>query len=131
MKAYIAMSGGVDSSVSALLMKQAGHDVTGVTLRLHDKQGCGSANDAQEAAAVCEKLGAPHVTWDAQPRFKASVMDHFAHSYLQGRTPNPCINCNRYLKFGHLLDKALAEGVIWWSPATMPALNGATTAAFC
>ena len=110
MKAYIAMSGGVDSSVSALLMKQAGHDVTGVTLRLHDKQGCGSANDAQEAAAVCEKLGAPHVTWDAQPRFKASVMDHFAHSYLQGRTPNPCINCNRYLKFGHLLDKALAEG---------------------
>ena len=99
MKAYIAMSGGVDSSVSALLMKQAGHDVTGVTLRLHDKQGCGSANDAQEAAAVCEKLGAPHVTWDAQPRFKASVMDHFAHSYLQGRTPNPCIVCNPRVKF--------------------------------
>ena len=56
MKAYIAMSGGVDSSVSALLMKQAGHDITGVTLRLHELQGCGSANDAQEAAAVCEKL---------------------------------------------------------------------------
>ena len=110
MKAYIAMSGGVDSSVSALLMKRAGHDITGVTLRLHELQGCGSANDAQEAAAVCEKLGAPHLIWDAQPRFRASVMDHFAQSYLQGRTPNPCINCNRYLKFGHLLDKALAEG---------------------
>ena len=103
MKAYIAMSGGVDSSVSALLMKRAGHDITGVTLRLHELQGCGSANDAQEAAAICEKLGAPHLIWDAQPRFRASVMDHFAQSYLQGRTPNPCINCNRYLKFGHLL----------------------------
>ena len=110
MKAYIAMSGGVDSSVAALLMKQAGHDITGVTLRLHDKQGCGSADDAQQAAAVCAQLGASHQIWDASPRFRASVMDHFAHSYLQGRTPNPCINCNRYLKLGTLLDRALAEG---------------------
>ena len=109
-KAYIAMSGGVDSSVAALLMKEAGHHITGVTLRLHELQGCGSADDAQQAADICAQLGAPHMTWDAQPRFRASVMDHFAHSYLQGRTPNPCINCNRYLKFGHLLDKALAEG---------------------
>ena len=109
-KAYIAMSGGVDSSVSALLMQQAGHDITGITLRLHDLHGCGSAGDAREAAAVCAGLGAPHEIWDARPRFRASVMDHFAHSYLQGRTPNPCINCNRYLKFGHLLDKALEQG---------------------
>ncbi len=108
--AYIAMSGGVDSSVAALLMKQAGHHITGITLRLHDKQGCGSADDAQQAADICAQMGAAHQTWDAAPRFRASVMDHFAHSYLQGRTPNPCINCNRYLKFGHLLDKALAEG---------------------
>ena len=108
--AYIAMSGGVDSSVAALLTARAGHTITGVTLRLHDKQGCGSADDALQAAAVCAGLGAPHHIWDGCARFRASVMDHFAHSYLQGRTPNPCINCNRYLKFSFLLDKALAEG---------------------
>ena len=110
MNAYIAMSGGVDSSVAALLTRQAGHDITGVTLRLHDKQGCGSGGDALEARAVCQQLGAPHLIWDGQPRFRASVMDHFAQAYLQGATPNPCINCNRYLKFGLLLDKALEEG---------------------
>ena len=110
MKAYIAMSGGVDSSVAALLTQREGHDICGVTLRLHELQGCGSADDAQEAAAVCAGLGADHQIWEAAPRFRASVMDHFAHSYLQGRTPNPCINCNRYLKFGHLLEKALTEG---------------------
>ena len=65
MKAYIAMSGGGDSSVSALLMKRAGHDITGVTLRLHDKKGCGSGDDALGAAAVCQKLGAPHEIWDS------------------------------------------------------------------
>ncbi len=110
MKAYIAMSGGVDSSVSALLTRQAGHEITGVTLRLHDKAGCGSGEDAAQAAAVCAALGAPHQTWAGENRFKVSVMDHFAQSYLQGATPNPCINCNRYLKFGMLLEKALAEG---------------------
>lgn len=108
--AYIAMSGGVDSSVAALLTKEAGHHITGVTLRLHDKQGCGSGDDAQQAADICAQMGAPHRIWDGSPRFRASVMDHFAQSYLQGRTPNPCINCNRYLKFGMLLDKALSEG---------------------
>lgn len=110
MNAYIAMSGGVDSSVAALLTRQAGHSITGVTLRLHDKKGCGSGDDALEAAAVCRRLDAPHEIWDGQPRFRASVMDHFAHAYLQGATPNPCINCNRYLKFGLLLDRALERG---------------------
>ena len=108
--AYIAMSGGVDSSVAALLTRDAGHNITGVTLRLHGKQGCGSGDDAQQAADVCAQMGAEHQIWDGSPRFRASVMDHFAQSYLQGRTPNPCINCNRYLKFGMLLDKALSEG---------------------
>ena len=110
MNAYIAMSGGVDSSVAALLTRDAGHNITGVTLRLHDKQGCGSGDDAQQAADICAQMGAEHRIWDGSPRFCASVMDHFAQSYLQGRTPNPCINCNRYLKFGMLLDKALSEG---------------------
>ena len=84
MKAYIAMSGGVDSSVSALLMKRAGHDITGVTLRLHELQGCGSANDAQEAAAVCEKLGAPHLTWDAQPLYQLQPLSQVRPSAGQG-----------------------------------------------
>lgn len=110
MNAYIAMSGGVDSSVAALLTRDAGHNITGVTLQLHDKQGCGSGDDAQQAADICAQMGAEHRIWDGSPRFRASVMDHFAQSYLQGRTPNPCINCNRYLKFGMLLDKALSEG---------------------
>ncbi len=110
MKAYIAMSGGVDSSAAALLTQQAGHEITGVTLRLHDKGGCGSGEDAAQAAAVCAALGAPHQVWAGEARFRASVMDHFAYSYLQGGTPNPCINCNRYLKFGLLLEKALQEG---------------------
>jgi len=110
MNAYIAMSGGVDSSVAALLTQKAGHRITGITLRLHDKQGCGSGDDAQQAANICAQMGAPHQIWEGSPRFRASVMDHFAQSYLQGRTPNPCINCNRYLKFGMLLDKALSQG---------------------
>ena len=110
MNAYIAMSGGVDSSVAALLTRDAGHNITGVTLRLHDKPGGGSGDDAQQAADICAQMGAEHRIWDGSPRFRASVMDHFAQSYLQGRTPNPCINCNRYLKFGMLLDKALSEG---------------------
>ena len=94
MNAYIAMSGGVDSSVAALLTRDAGHNITGVTLRLHDKQGCGSGDDAQQAADICAQMGAEHRIWDGSPRFRASVMDHFAQSYLQGRTPNPCIECN-------------------------------------
>ena len=65
--AYIAMSGGVDSSVAALLMCRADHTVTGVTLRLHDQQGCGSADDARQAADICAQLGAAHQIWDASP----------------------------------------------------------------
>ncbi len=110
MKAYIAMSGGVDSSAAALLTQQAGHDITGITLRLHGLQGCGSGEDALQAAQVCRALGAPHRVWEGENRFRVSVMDHFAQAYLAGATPNPCINCNRYLKFGLLLDRALQEG---------------------
>lgn len=108
--AYIAMSGGVDSSAAALLTRQAGHAVTGVTLRLHDKGGCGSGQDAQDAAAVCARLGVPHQIWDGAGCFREKVTQPFAQEYLAGRTPNPCIRCNRWLKFGLLLDRALEEG---------------------
>lgn len=110
--AYIAMSGGVDSSVAALLTKQAGYEIRGVTLRLHQYQkgACGSADDARDAAEICALLGAPHAIWDGQEDFRAFVTDHFAQSYLLGKTPNPCIRCNRFLKFGLLLDRALKEG---------------------
>ena len=111
-KAYVAMSGGVDSSVAALLTQRAGYTVSGVTLALHnEKQGvCGSESDARDAAAVCDRLGVPHQVWEAKKEFRACVMDPFAESYLNARTPNPCIRCNRHLKFGYLLEKALEEG---------------------
>ena len=67
MNAYIAMSGGVDSSVAALLTRDAGHNITGVTLRLHDKQGCGSGDDAQQAADICAQMGAEHRIWEGSP----------------------------------------------------------------
>lgn len=111
-KAYAAMSGGVDSSVAALLAGRQGWTVSGVTLALHnEKQGvCGSESDAADAADVCARMGIPHQLWEAKGEFRACVMEPFVESYLNARTPNPCIRCNRHLKFGYLLERALAEG---------------------
>ena len=110
-KALIAMSGGVDSSVSALLMQEAGYDCSGVYLHL-----CGahllpdSASENQQApldaAAVCEKLEMPFHTFDLTKEFENKVIDYFVSSYEAGETPNPCITCNRHLKFGALLEIA-------------------------
>lgn len=108
------MSGGVDSAAAALLLHQAGYDVTGVTLQLHhykDRPGlCGSADDIETAKAVAASLGIPHTVLDFCDLFRSVVMDPFVTEYVQGRTPNPCINCNREIKFGALLDWALAHG---------------------
>ena len=110
-KAFVAMSGGVDSSAAALLTLQQGDQVTGVTLRLHDRRdGCGGEQDAEDAAAVCAQLGIAHALWAEEEAFRRCVMDPFARRYLEGQTPNPCIFCNRALKFGRLLERALAEG---------------------
>lgn len=110
-KVYAAMSGGVDSSAAVLLALEKGHQVTGVTLRLHDRRdGCGGTQDAEDAALVCARLGIPHMLWEEEDAFRKCVMDPFAQSYLQGLTPNPCILCNRDLKFGRLLERALEEG---------------------
>ena len=113
-RVFAAMSGGVDSAAAALLLLQAGFDVTGVTLRLHsfrDRPGlCGSTDDIETARAVAAALGIPHEVLDLQELFREKVMDRFASEYARGRTPNPCIDCNREIKFGALLDWALDRG---------------------
>ncbi len=108
-KALIAMSGGVDSSVAAYLALKAGYDCIGVTMHL---QGNKDAMDAQarDAKAVADRLGIPFQVLDFQAQFRAHVMDAFVRSYENGLTPNPCVVCNRYLKFGGLLEAAAAMG---------------------
>ncbi|MEG1593948.1 MAG: tRNA 2-thiouridine(34) synthase MnmA, partial [Oscillibacter sp.] len=112
-RVMVAMSGGVDSAGAALLLRREGYDVSGVTLRLHpykDRPGlCGSAEDI-ETAAVAAALGIPHAVLDRCELFRTAVMDKFVSEYVHGRTPNPCVDCNRELKFGALLDWALDNG---------------------
>lgn len=110
----IAMSGGVDSAGAALLLQQQGYEVSGVTLRLHpykDRPGlCGSADDIETARAVAAAIGIPHTVLDLSELFQQKVMDKFVSEYVHGHTPNPCIDCNREIKFGALLDWALEHG---------------------
>ncbi|MBE6472354.1 MAG: tRNA 2-thiouridine(34) synthase MnmA [Coriobacteriaceae bacterium] len=104
------MSGGVDSSVSALVLRDAGYDVEGVTLKLFDNDDaciegestCCSLKDADDARQVCLELGIPHFVYNFTRTFNADVMDRFCNGYLNGETPNPCIDCNRYVKFAAL-----------------------------
>lgn len=113
-KALIAMSGGVDSSVAAYLTQQRGFDCMGCTMRLYDgadlglpaSEGCGSSRDADDARAVATRLGMPFSVFDCTQAFRAKVIDPFVESYLSGQTPNPCIACNRYLKFSELYARA-------------------------
>ncbi|MBD5383779.1 MAG: tRNA 2-thiouridine(34) synthase MnmA [Ruminococcaceae bacterium] len=116
-KALIAMSGGVDSSAAALLMKNAGFDCMGVTMKLHDSGGeifsekaCCTASDAEDARGVCVKLGIPYYVFNMSADFDRNVIERFVRSYETGETPNPCIDCNRYLKFGGLYRKAAELG---------------------
>lgn len=108
-KALIGMSGGVDSSVAAALMLEQGFSCTGATMRLHDFS-CGGADDALDAKAVAQKLGIDHLIFGFQPEFEAAVIRQFVSAYETGLTPNPCIRCNRHLKFGAMLEKALELG---------------------
>lgn len=112
-KALIAMSGGVDSSAAALLMKQAGFDCMGVTMKLlgaggetYSEKACCTASDAEDARGVCVRLGIPYYVFNFSVDFQQNVIDNFVHSYEIGETPNPCIECNRRLKFGKLHKKA-------------------------
>ena len=114
----VAMSGGVDSSVAAALLAQSGYDVLGVTLQLWGKDVCVTAGtrlccsvrDALDAKAVAKRLGIEHHTLELVEEFKAQVVDYFVDSYAEGLTPNPCIACNNFIKFGALMDQADALG---------------------
>ena len=105
-KVAIALSGGVDSSVAALLLKQAGYDVIGIYVRLWNSPNLGY--QAHQAEHLCSTLSIPFHIVDLQKEFEHYVVDYFCQGYQQGRTPNPCIACNQYIKFGFLLDKALS-----------------------
>ena len=105
-KALIAMSGGVDSSVAAYLMTQQGFDCSGATLRMWGD----SSDSIRDAGAVAASMNMPFHVWDAEAPFRSSVIDRFICDYESGLTPNPCMVCNLYMKFGFLLDKALEMG---------------------
>ncbi|MDB5038781.1 MAG: tRNA-specific 2-thiouridylase MnmA [Bacteriovoracaceae bacterium] len=116
-RVLVAMSGGVDSSVAAYLLKKEGYDVVGVTFQLYDysrlnrkegKGGCCSLEDVDDAKHVCEKLGIQHYLFDSRERFKERVLDYFASSYKAGQTPNPCVACNTFIKFDELAHYAKA-----------------------
>ncbi len=112
------MSGGVDSSVAAARITEAGHDVVGVHLALSREpgalrtgsRGCCSREDAGDARRVADILGIPFYVWDFADRFEAEVIDDFVSSYARGQTPNPCVRCNERIKFSALADRALALG---------------------
>ncbi len=115
-KVLVAMSGGVDSSVAAYLLKEQGYETVGMTMCFGIESGHSSAqrccgvqaiNDARQ---VCSVLGIPHYVSDYAKPLKEKVIDRFIKSYLSGRTPNPCMDCNRYLKFEMLMDYAMRLG---------------------
>ncbi len=113
-KVTVAMSGGIDSAVAALLVKKAGYEVTGATMRLCEKlmadRSDGTQTDINDARLICEKLGIAHIVYDLPQEFRDTVIKNFIETYLYGATPNPCIVCNKLLKFGKLLDLESEKG---------------------
>ena len=118
-KAMIAMSGGVDSSVAAYLIKKAGYDAIGVTLKLYENEDAGidrektccSLEDVEDARSVAYKMDMPYYVFNYAEDFRENVMNRFVCAYESGATPNPCIDCNRYIKFAKLLSCAETMGI--------------------
>jgi tRNA-specific 2-thiouridylase len=109
-KILLGMSGGVDSSVSALLLKQQGYEVIGTTLELFAGSSCCNINTYIDAKNVCNTIGIPHFTYNCKEQFRKYVIDDFINCYSNCKTPNPCIECNKYMKFGFMYEKAKELG---------------------
>ena len=109
-RVLLGMSGGVDSSVSALLLKNEGYEVIGTTLELFAGSSCCNIDTYIDAKNVCNSIGIPHFTYDYKSEFKKYVIDDFIDCYANCRTPNPCIECNKYMKFGLMYEKAKELG---------------------
>ena len=105
-KVLLGMSGGVDSSVSALLLKQNGYEPIGITLELFAGSSCCNITTYIDAKNVCRAIGIPHFTDDCKEMFKKHVIQDFIDCYSNCKTPNPCIECNKYMKFGYMWEKA-------------------------
>ncbi len=114
-KVIVGMSGGVDSAVAAMLLRDAGHDVRGVFMKNYEpppgsNQPCPWEQDQADVAAVCAHLGIPWESWNFEQEYRARVLEYFFREYEAGRTPNPDVRCNREIKFGVFLQRAAAEG---------------------
>lgn len=122
-KIIVGMSGGVDSSLAALLLKNEGHDVVGVTMAIHDATGrssvlsgrgcydCDKEKTVETARGICERIGIPYYAFDCSAEYKTYVLDYFRSEYMAGRTPNPCVRCNHFMKFGVLNAAAEKHGL--------------------